>query len=435
MTQTQVPSLNDPSAIRSAVDQALADQPILDLHTHLYPPSFGTPTPGAGGLADPNGLMLWGIDDLLTYHYLIAELFRVVKVDADPFFAMAKTQQADLIWNELFLNRAPISESCRGVLTTLNRLGLDTAERDLTGYRAWFAAQDPDAHVDRVMALAGVNTITMTNDPFDPNERARWSGDAAALHDARFEPVLRIDPLVVDWAVAASELTIMGYDIGAPTDPTTVESVKTFLRDWIARMEPRYLAASLPPSFMYPADTVGAHMLAEAILPICREHGLSFAMMIGVERGVNPALRQAGDMGFKSDIHAVTNLCSAFADNKFMLTMLSRENQHELAVAARKFGNLMVFGCWWFLNNPSLIEEMTRFRMELLGLSFVPQHSDCRVLEQLLYKWDHSKAILAKVLTDKLVDLAATGWRVTDAEIRRDVDRLLRKNYLDFIAR
>ena len=24
-----------------------------------------------------------------------------------------------------------------------------------------------------------------------------------------------------------------------------------------------------------------------------------------------------------------------------------------IAVAARKFGNLMVFGCWWFLNNPS----------------------------------------------------------------------------------
>ena len=26
---------------------------------------------------------------------------------------------------------------------------------------------------------------------------------------------------------------------------------------------------------------------------------------------------------------------------------------------ARKFANLMPFGCWWFLNNPSIIAEIT----------------------------------------------------------------------------
>jgi hypothetical protein len=29
-------------------------------------------------------------------------------------------------------------------------------------------------------------------------------------------------------------------------------------------------------------------------------------------------------------------------------------------VAARTFGNLMVFGCWCFLNNPSLIAGIER---------------------------------------------------------------------------
>ena len=53
-------------------------------------------------------------------------------------------------------------------------------------------------------------------------------------------------------------------------------------------------------------------------------------------------------------------MCREHADNRFLVTMLSRENQHELCVAARKFGNLMPFGCWWFLNNPSLIDEITR---------------------------------------------------------------------------
>jgi hypothetical protein len=68
-----------------------------------------------------------------------------------------------------------------------------------------------------------------------------------------------------------------------------------------------------------------------------------------------------------------------------LLTMLSRENQHELTVTARKFRNLMIFGCWWFLNNPTLINEITSMRFELLGTTVIPQHSDARILDQLVF--------------------------------------------------
>jgi len=175
-------------------------------------------------------------------------------------------------------------------------------------------------------------------------------------------------------------------------------------------------------------------MLEKAILPVCAERGLPFAMMIGSRLRVNPALNDAGDMSGKSDITAVVNLCREFPKNKFFVTMLARENQHELCVAARKFGNLMVFGCWWFLNNPSLIEEIERMRIELLGTSFIPQHSDARILDQLIYKWDHSRAILAKVLTDKYTDLMRTGRRVTGEDIERDVRLMLRDNFLGFLG-
>jgi hypothetical protein len=43
------------------------------------------------------------------------------------------------------------------------------------------------------------------------------------------------------------------------------------------------------------------------------------------------------------------------------------------------------------LNNPSLVEEITRMRLEMLGMSFIPQHSDARVLEQVIYKWRSSR--------------------------------------------
>jgi hypothetical protein len=36
----------------------------------------------------------------------------------------------------------------------------------------------------------------------------------------------------------------------------------------------------------------------------------------------------------------------------------------------------MIFGCWWWLNNPSLIVEIKRMRCELLGTIFIPHHSD-----------------------------------------------------------
>jgi hypothetical protein len=115
--------------------------------------------------------------------------------------------------------------------------------------------------------------------------------------------------------------------------------------------------------------------------------------------------------------------------------MLARENQHELCVAARKFPNLLVFGCWWFLNNPSLVEEVTRMRLELLGLSVIPQHSDARVLDQLIYKWEHTKAVITEVLIDKYADLSATGWRVSEEEVRRDVTMLFGGNFWAFLKK
>jgi hypothetical protein len=156
-------------------------------------------------------------------------------------------------------------------------------------------------------------------------------------------------------------------------------------------------------------------------------------MMIGSRLRTNPGLGDGGDTSGLADVASVANLCREFPTNRFFVTMLPRENQHELCVIARKFGNLMVFGCWWFLNNPSLIDEIERMRFELLGTSFIPQHSDARVLDQLVYKWDHSRRIIGNVLVDKFEDLADTGWSVTQADVERDVRLLLKDNFVQFL--
>jgi hypothetical protein len=350
---------------------------------------------------------------------------------------MTKREQADHIWKHLFVDRSPLSEACRGVLTTLERLGLDPSSRNLDSYRQWFGEQDADEHINRVMEISGVSRITMTNAVFDDNERLRWLENPHVGDDPRFAGVLRFDSLLRDWVGAAEKLTRWGYPCESELGAHTVEQAQRFLRDWIDRVKAIYCAVSLPPSFRYEGADDGrtsSAVLHQVILPVLAERDLPFAMMIGSKLRVNPSLRDAGDMVGQADVSSVVRLCADFPHNRFLCTMLARENQHELAVAARKFGNLMVFGCWWFLNNPSLIEEITRLRVELLGLSFIPQHSDARVLDQLVYKWDHSREIIGRVLADKYADLAAVGWQASEDEIRRDVRLLFHDNFSNFLG-
>jgi hypothetical protein len=169
--------------------------------------------------------------------------------------------------------------------------------------------------------------------------------------------------------------------------------------------------------------------LGEAILPSCREFGLPMSLMIGVRRQVNPALRLAGDAVGRADLRALENLCCSFPENRFLTSVLSRENQHELCVYARKFNNLMPFGCWWFLNNPSIVEEITRERIELLGTSFIPQHSDARVLEQVIYKWRNTRRTLAPILSNAYELMRSDGGAISRRDIQRDVNRLFRSNF------
>jgi len=406
--------------LRGALDRAVRDVQVTDIHTHLYAPCFGD-------------MLLWGVDELLTYHYLIAEFFRFSEMPYAEFRALPKRAQSDLIWKTLFLEHSPLSEACRGVLTALKLLGLDVESRDLESYRRFFARQSRDEYIGLVFKKTGIRDCVMTNDPFDDVERPVWLDGYKA--DARFKAALRVDPILLGWEKAQPRLREWGYRVDRELNAETVGEVRRFLGEWEKRTEGLYVGVSLPPTFAVPDDSVTSRMLEQAVLPACEEYNLPVALMIGVKRRVNPELTLAGDAVGRARIEAVEYLCARYPKNKFMVTMLSRENQHELCVAARKFRNLLPFGCWWFVNNPSIIDEITRERFELLGPSFVPQHSDARVLDQVLYKWDHSKRLIGDALFDKYSDLLASGWRVEEAELRRDVEGLFGGNFWSFLKK
>ena len=398
VTSTEL--LRDAEELRAQVQLIVNSTYVTDVHTHIFPPAF-------------KHLCLFGIDELLTYHYLVAEAFRSARISYDRFWLMSKTEQADLVWQTLFVENSPVSEAARGVISVLDAFGLDTRAVDLKEARAFFNSRTLTEHIEQVFDLALVSDVVMTNDPLDEAEARMWR-EGVDL-DRRFQSSLRLDRLLND-------------------RHADVLSMRRLLDEWIQRMNPVYLAASLPAEFQFPSDDARDRLLREVVLPAAKEHGLPLTLMIGVRRQVNPQLRDAGDGMGRADVTAVERLCAEYHDVKFLVTLLSRENQHELCVAARKFSNLMPFGCWWFLNNPSIVSEITRERFELLGPSFIPQHSDARVLEQLIYKWRHARKEIADALYDSYARLLDSGRAVTSEEISRDVRRLFSENFEECIG-
>lgn len=57
--------------INDTVTQIVNSTTVIDLHTHLFPQSHGN-------------LILYGVDELLTYHYLVAEYFMVAPTNVVP---------------------------------------------------------------------------------------------------------------------------------------------------------------------------------------------------------------------------------------------------------------------------------------------------------------------------------------------------------------
>src|ERR1700722_5617372 len=86
--------------IELTVEEGLASTPFVDIHTHLFSPAFGK-------------IGLWGIDELLTYHYLEAEFLRCSDNTTEKYWVMSKREKAESIWQALFVENSPISEATR----------------------------------------------------------------------------------------------------------------------------------------------------------------------------------------------------------------------------------------------------------------------------------------------------------------------------------
>ena len=332
--------------------ESLRNVDIVDMHTHLFPPGFSR-------------LYLSGFDELLTYHYLVAEFCRVSKAAPEAFWHLEKDVQAEMIWNQLFHNNTPISEAAMGVLTVLKRLDIDP-NQGIQKIRKDFQklkSAGEEEYLSKILKISNVKEIVMTNNPLDPVETPFW-GKPECLPNV-FRASLRLDDLL---APISRTISFNQKDFRLPEDsgPLIDECVNV--------MNPVYFALSLSDQFHSDEDLL--YKIDRLVFPKAKEHKVPVCLMIGARRGVNKTHGAAGDGAGKTDMRPMERICAKYADTDLLMTLLSRENQYELTVLARKFPRLVPFGAWWFLNNPFNFNEITEMRLLLLGFTFVLQHSD-----------------------------------------------------------
>jgi glucuronate isomerase len=380
--------------------------PIFDLHTHLFPPKH-------------EGYFLLGFKNLLNYHYLIAELLTAANIDASTFYSYNDEKKASLIWKELFEKRTPVSEACAGVLSILKELNIEIKNKSFLSICDEY---DKKIQSDKnILKLSNVSSLVMTNNPFDLDE---WSLFNTNDWDKKiYLASLRLDDLILDYEEALKKAK----------DQTSNQknTIVTYLEKCYSLSNPVYAAVSLN---LATFNKILDDSMWREILVWLESKNLPLSLRLGVRRAVNKDFGLAGDGIGDINLKELSNLCNSFPKNKFLVTCLSLNDQHELTVLARKHPNLRIFGFWWFMNQPTIIKQILKMRIDMLGFSFIPQHSDARVSDQLIYKWNHFKKILHPILLEYYQELLDKNFPISENILQRDIDNLLSGNAKKYLG-
>ena len=281
------------------VTEELQAAQFIDMHTHLFRPSLGT-------------LGLWGIDELLTYHYLEAELFRSSEITPEQYWSMSKKEQADAIWRTLFVDHLPVSEATRGVVAVLQAFGLPTESKDLREARAVFqCAKDRGAHREGVSACGHQRS--------GDDERSARSGRSSALGKRR-----RAAQGISRGTAAGSHFEQVDRALAECSSRRGTRSSSTFRRKAFARCGVFWTigrSACSRSTWRCRCRTLSnirrrARARNCCVRRFCRRAaslGIPLSTMIGVRYQVNPAIklagrrgRQGGSAGARKSVRAIS---------------------------------------------------------------------------------------------------------------------------------
>tara|TARA_A100001011_G_scaffold396480_1_gene494448 strand:+ start:444 stop:1646 length:1203 start_codon:yes stop_codon:yes gene_type:complete len=389
--------------LKETITEIINETEIFDIHTHLFPAEF-------------KKYHLSGISEVLNYHYLIAELFTTTNVNVKKFYKLTNKEKANIIWKELFQKRTPISEACKGVLTILSELSIDYMFKSFDEIDSEYSKLNLSDL--QIFKISKISKVVMTNNPYDKSE---WELFRNKNWDTKkYLASLRLDDILMNLNKC---LDICKENIENFNNENDL--IIKYLDKAYKESKPVYAALSLN---NFQLNSFLNNKFIPDILKWLEKKNIPLSLLLGVRRQVNKDFLLAGDGIDRIDLHYLSEICNKYPNNKILCSCLSFNDQHELTVLARKHQNLKIFGFWWFMNQPSLITLILNLRIELLGLNFIPQHSDARITDQLIYKWIHFKSLLSDILYKHYNDIQLKSFKISENQISDDVSKLLFKN-------
>lgn len=382
--------------------------PLIDPHSHI----------------NPHAAASRSLDDILGYHYY-TELAHSAGMSQEPLS-----------------EETPPRERVRAILGHIDRF-------DNTAQYAWFleiartflgfkgdrvTAQDCDVLFDkaeRVMAeptweeevlrRSNVEKVFLTNDFDDPLED---------FDTKRYVPCLRTDDLVFRLDLPrVRERLARATNIEVGDADSLRQAIRKLFEHFTAKGA-KACAISLPPDFTpFAVSGVGLGVVASTLESTnaedvqgraagifwllaehCREFGLPFDLMIGVNRRVYAdGVFQGQDLfDQRTSLMQYADLFNAFPEVPFCVSVLSSNQNQELVSYSWIFPNVITNGHWWYSNIPAYIAADARARLQAVPKTKqIGYYSDAYKLEFILPKYNMYRRILAQILADDFVRTGA----------------------------
>jgi glucuronate isomerase len=387
---------------------ALDAIPLIDPHSHI----------------EPLSPVSRSLDDILGYHYYTELAHSAGMPKACLAADFPKRERCRQIIE--FMGRYDNCEQSRWFLTIAksflgfagDRIGPGDADELFDAAEKRFAAKDWER---QVFAKSNLEKIFLTNEFDDP---------LAGFDTSVYVPCLRTDTLVFHLEKSDTKARLAkatGIDV---VDFATLKKAVRKLFEHFVAKNAKACAISLPPSFAPVASAAGT-LSPEGIFWLlaehCREFGLPFDLMIGVNRRVYEAgVHQGQDLYDRQcSLIQYRDLFNAFPEVTFPISVLTSGQNQELTSYAWIFPNVTINGHWWYSNIPEFIRRDVTERLQCVPKTkLVGYYSDAYKLEFVLPKFGMYRRILAGVLAREFVEPGT----LTETEAVALGKRLLRDN-------
>jgi glucuronate isomerase len=374
--------------------------PLIDPHSHINP-------------ARPTAKSL---DELLSYHYY-TELAHSAGMDQavlGPDVEPRERVRTILTYMDRFDNTAQYGWLLGIARAFLRFYGprITAAQCDRLVGEAEHTFNQPSWE-EQVFRQSNLEKVFLTNEFDDPLDY---------LDTDRYVPCLRTDTLVFGAhrpEVRARLARVTGIEAG---DGPALGRALGALFEHFAGRGARACAISLPPGFapgpekaetlprLDSPDADDRRRLARGVFWMvaehCRDFGLPFDLMIGVNRTVyRQGVYQGQDLfDQRTSLIQYAELFNAFPEVTFPVSILSSGQNQELVSYSWIFPNVVTNGHWWYSNIPAYIEPDCRARLQAVPKTKqIGYYSDAYKLEFVLPKYNMYRRILARILADDYV--------------------------------